>query len=139
MRDKGTVLTAEGRMAQVRVDCSRACRECSASSLCKGATSDEGALSVRNPVNAHPGDEVMIEIPEGHYHRALIGMFAGLLAASLLGALVGQALSGPLALDTAVGAPLGFFLGIGLAVPILVLYFKKKNQHNLYPSITDIT
>jgi positive regulator of sigma E activity len=139
VKDKGTVITTEGPLAQVKVACTQSCRECSASILCKSTAPAEGTLSVRNPVNAHPGDEVMIEVPESRYHRVLIGMFAGLLAASLIGALAGYALSGPLALDDALSAPLGFFLGLGLAVAGLILYFRKNNERRLYPSIVDIT
>jgi positive regulator of sigma E activity len=139
MRDRGTVVLAQGPLAQVRVDCARACHECSASSLCKGATREEGILSVRNPLDAHPGDEVLIDVPEGRYNRALIVMFAGLLASSLLGALGGHGLSGPLALDAALSAPIGFFGGLGLAIPGLILYFRKINKRHLYPSIIDIT
>ena len=139
MKDKGTVVSTEGPLAQVRVDCTRGCRECGASSLCKGAADEEGTLAVRNPINAHPGDEVMIEVPESRYHRVLITMFACLLAASLIGALAGYTLSRPLALDDSLSAPLGFFLGLGLAVPGVILYFRKNNGSRLYPSITDIT
>ena len=138
MRDRGTVVLARGPLAQVRVDCAQACHECSASSLCKGATREEGMLSVRNPLDAHPGDEVLIDVPEGRYNRALIVIFTGMLAASLLGALGGHGLSGPLGLDAALSAPVGFFAGLALAVPGLVLYFRKKNERHLYPSIIDI-
>jgi positive regulator of sigma E activity len=139
VKDRGTVIAAEGPLALVKVDCARGCRECSASSLCKGASAEEGTLSVQNPINAHPGDEVVIEVPEGRYHRVLIGMFAALLAAALIGALAGYALSGPLALDEGLSGPLGFFLGLSLAVPGIILYFRKNNGSRLYPSITDIT
>ena len=138
MRDSGTVVATEGPLAQVRVECALGCRECSASGVCKGAGQKEGLLSVRNPVHAHPGDQVMIEVPERRYHRVLIVMFAGLLAASLLGTGAGAWLSRPLSLDSALSAPLGFFLGLGLAVPALVLYFRKNNRRLLYPWITDI-
>lgn len=138
MKDNGTVVTAEGALAQVRVECTQGCQGCSASGLCKGAGQKEGLLSVRNPVHALPGDHVTIEIPEHRYHRVLIVMFAGLLAASLLGAVAGAWLSGPLSLDPALSAPLGFFLGLGLAVPALVLYFRTNNRRLLYPWITDI-
>jgi len=112
VKDKGTVIATEGPLALVKVSCTQACRECPASSLCKSAAPEEGTLSVRNPVNAHPGDEVVIEVPESRYNRVLIGMFAGLL---------------------------GFFLGLALAVPGLILYFRKNNDRRLYPSIVDIT
>jgi positive regulator of sigma E activity len=138
MRDKGTVVLARGPLAQVRVDCARACQECSASSLCKGGTRKEGILSVRNPLDAHPGDEVLIDVPEGRYNRVLIVMFSSLLAASLLGALGGHGLSGPLALDAAISTPIGFFAGLALAVPGLILYLRKNNEQHLYPSIIDI-
>jgi positive regulator of sigma E activity len=120
------------------VACILGCGECSASAFCKGAGQKEGLLSVRNPVHAHPGDEVTIEVPERRYHRVLIVMFSGLLAASLAGAVAGSWLSGPLSLDSALSAPLGFFLGLGLAVPALVLYFRSINRRLLYPWITDI-
>jgi positive regulator of sigma E activity len=139
MRDNGTVVLVQGPLAQVRVDCAQACQECSASSLCKGATRKEGILSVRNPINAHPGDEVVIDVPESRYNRVLIGMFAGLLTASLLGSLGGYGLSGPLDLDAALSAPIGFFVGLALAVPGLILYFRKNNNLHLYPAIIEIT
>jgi len=139
MRDNGTVVLTQGPLAQVRVDCAQACQECSASSLCKGATRKEGILSVRNPLNAHPGDEVVIDVPESLYNRVLIGMFAGLLAASLLGSLGGYSLSGPLDLEAALSAPIGFFVGLALAIFVLILYFRKNNTRHLYPAIIEIT
>jgi positive regulator of sigma E activity len=139
VKDKGIVIFTQGRLAHVRVACAQACLECSASRLCKGAAPEEGILSVRNPVHAHPGDEVLIEVPESRYNRVLIGMFASLLVASLIGALVGYGLAGPLALDDTLSASLGFFLGLGLVVPGIILYFRKNNERRLYPSIIDIT
>jgi positive regulator of sigma E activity len=133
------VIATEGPLALVKVACSQACGECSASSLCKGATRTEGTLSVRNTIKAGPGDEVVVDVPEHRYNRVLIGMFAALLAAALVGSLAGYALSGPLALDDGLSAPLGFFLGLALAVPGLILYFRKNNERRLYPTIVDIT
>ena len=138
MRDRGTVVLAQGPLAQVRVECAQVCEDCSASRLCKGSSREEGILSVRNKLNAHPGDEVVIDVPEGRYNRVLIIMFSGLLAASLLGTLGGYGLSGPLSLDAALSGPIGFFVGLALAVPGLILYLRKHNEHHLFPSIIDI-
>lgn len=139
MKDNGIVIALHGPMAQVRVDCSQACLDCSASSLCKGATQKEGLLSVRNPLNAVPGDEVQIHVPEERYHRVLIKLFGGLLAAAVIGSGTGYGLAGPLPLEESLSSLVGFFLGLGLAVPVVIHSLKKASAHALYPSIIDIT
>ncbi len=132
------MIAIQGDLAQVRVDCSRACQECSASSLCKGSAEKEGMISARNPLAAAPGDQVLIEVPESRYNRALIGLFGSLLTGALVGTGAGYGLSGLLSLDPSLSASLGFFMGLGLAIPGLILYFRKINQRFLFPSIIDI-
>jgi positive regulator of sigma E activity len=139
MKDNGIVIALQGPLAQVQVDCAQACQECSASSLCKGATQKEGLLSVRNPLNAVPGDTVLIQVPEERYHRILIKLFGGLLAAAVIGSGTGYGLAGPLPLEESLSALVGFFLGLGLAVPVVIHSLKKASADALYPSIIDIT
>lgn len=138
MKDNGIVIAIQGDLAQVRVECAQACQECSASSLCKGSAEKEGMISAQNPLDAAPGDEVLIEVPENRYNRALIGLFSGLLGGALIGTGAGYGLSGPLSLDPSLSGPLGFFVGLGLAIPGLILYFRKINQRFLSPSIIEI-
>jgi positive regulator of sigma E activity len=139
MKDNGIVIALQGPLARVRVDCAQACLDCSASSLCKGVAQNEGLLSVRNPLNAAPGDEVLIQVPEERYHRILIKMFGSLLAAGLIGLGAGYGLAGLLSLEESLSAILGFFLGLGLAVPVVIRSLKKVSARTLYPSIIDIT
>ncbi len=139
MKDSGIVIALQGPLAQVRVACALACQECAASSLCKGKAQKEGLLSVRNPLDAVPGDEVLIQVPEERYHRVLIKLFGGLLTAVLLGSGAGYALAGSLALEESISALMGFFLGLGLALPVAIHSLRKSSAQSLYPSIIDIT
>ncbi len=139
MKDSGIVISVQGDMAQIKVSCSDACSDCSASSLCKGPSQSEGRLDARNPYNALPGDEVLIEIPETDYNRALIILFSTLLVASVGGAFAGILLAGTLSLASSQAGFLGFILGLGAAIPWLVRYFRTANLKSLYPVILDIT
>ena len=132
------MIAIQGDLAQVRVDCAQACQECSASSLCKGSAEKDGMISAQNPMDAAPGDEVLIEVPESRYNRALIRLFSALLGGALLGAVAGYGLSGPLSLDPSLSGPLGFFVGLGFVIPGLILYFRKINLRYLSPSIIEI-
>ena len=139
MIDNGLVISVQGDLAQIKVDCSDACSDCSASSLCKGPNQSDGHLAVKNTLQAAPGDEVVIEIPETNYNRALILMFGTLLVASVGGALIGILLAPSLSLESSQAGFLGFILGLGMAIPGLVGYFRRANLKNLYPVILDIT
>jgi positive regulator of sigma E activity len=139
MQDSGVVISVQGKLAQIQVDCSRACSDCSASSLCKGPQQSEGRLAVKNTLNATPGDEVTIEIPETDYNRSLILLFGTLLLASVAGAVAGYLLAAPFSLSPSQTGSVGFILGLGAAIPGLVRYFRKANLASLYPVILDIT
>ncbi len=132
------MIAIQGDLAQVQVECASACQECSASSLCKGSAEKNGIISARNPLAAAPGDEVLIEVPESRYNRALIRLFASLLAGAIFGAGAGYGLSGPLSMDPSISGPVGFFVGIGLAMPGLFFYFRKINQRILSPFVIKI-
>jgi positive regulator of sigma E activity len=138
MRDSGTVIRIQDGYAQVRVSCLQPCRECGASGLCTGKADQDGVITALNPLQAEPGDSVGVEIPEGRYHRALIGLFGGLLGAALAGTAAGQGLAGTLGLDPSISAGLGLILGLAIAAPVLILALK-KSARRLYPSIIEIT
>jgi len=125
-------------MAQVQVACLSACDECSAHSLCIGPTRKKGVLAVKNPLRAEPGDDVVIEIPEGRYNRALILIFGGLLAAALAGTGLGWLVATGAGLPSSLTLPLGFFLGLASAAAGQFRYFRKANEAQLYPRIIDI-
>jgi len=139
MKDSGIVISVQGDLAHIKVSCSDACSDCSASSLCRGPSKSEGHLNAKNPHNAYPGDEVLIEIPETNYNRALIILFGTLLLGSVGGAFAGILSAPALSLHPSQAGFAGFVLGLGAAIPGLVRYFRKANHSTLYPVILDIT
>jgi positive regulator of sigma E activity len=138
MTDSGLVLTAEKDLAEVEVSCFEGCHDCSARSLCIGHKHNKGRLSVKNPLGAKPGDEVVIEIPELHYNKALVQLFGGLLFALLAGMGGGYLLSFLLPLSSLLASLFGLMAGLVLGGFGLSRMFQKKNEQHLYPVITDI-
>lgn len=139
MRDNGLVVSVKEDMAQVEVKCFiEACQKCSVRGLCIGQDSSKGMLTVRNPLNARPGDEVSIEIPEEIYNKKMILMFGFLLSASLLGMGAGHLFSLFLSLSSSVWSLIGFLFGLILAGAGFFCSFRKKNKGYLYPVIRDI-
>jgi len=131
------ISTKEG-MAQVEVECLTSCHHCSARILCVGQNRSKGILSALNPLNARPGDEVTIEVPESNYSRSLILLFGVLLASSLLGMGTGSFISNLLKLSSSYASIFGLFLGLFLGGAGLFFYFNKKNKDRLYPVISKI-
>jgi positive regulator of sigma E activity len=140
MRDKGLVINTNKDMAQVELQCLiESCRGCAARGLCTGQGQSKSLLTVRNPVDASPGDEVEVEIPETQYSRALIILFGSLLIASLLGLGLGSLLSPLLALSSSVSSLLGVLVALIIAGAVLSRYFRAKNKASFYPLIIAVT
>lgn len=139
MRDSGLVISIKEGIAQVEVNCLESCQGCSAKSLCIGHAQSKGLLSAKNPIKASPGDEVVIDIPETKYAKALIVLFGSLLLASLAGMTVGYFSSNIIPLSSSASTLFGLFLGLTLAGGWLYRYFRKRDQDNLYPVIINIT
>ncbi len=138
MNDNGLVISEKEGMAQVEIECLKPCHHCSVRSLCIGQNTSKGILSALNPINAHPGDEVTIEIPESNYSKALILLFGVLLAASLIGMGAGSFLSYLLKSSSSYASVFGLFLGLFLGGIGLFFYFNRKNKDYLYPVINNI-
>lgn len=138
MKDNGRVISTKAELAQVDVNCFEACHDCSAKSLCAGYKHSKGQLSVKNPIQARPGDQVQIEIPETQYSKALILLFGSLLLAALAGMSIGYSISKFLSLASVESSLAGFFLGLILAGFWLFRYFHNKKKEHLYPVIVNI-
>jgi len=138
MKDNGLVVSINKDLAHVEVKCLEACRDCSARSLCVGQKQAKGLLAVKNPLNACPGDEVQIEVPDTIYSKALIQLFGTLLIVALIGMAAGYLLSFLLPLSYSLTSPIGLFLGLFLGAAGLYRYFRKKNEEQLYPVIKEI-
>lgn len=138
MKDSGVVVSIQGDLAQVKVSCLEACDGCAAHHLCIGPSRNKGLLTVENSIKARPGSEVMIEVPETKYNKALIVLFGSLLAAGLSGMIIGYFLSQYLPMSSSTSSILGFFLGAGLIVSWLIRYFHHDNRKHFYPKIIEI-
>lgn len=139
MRDKGLVVSTKEGMAQVEVHCFiESCHKCSARSLCVGQNQSKGLLMVKNPLQAFPGDEVEIEIPDTKYSSALILLFGSLLTASMFGMGIGYLLSPLLPLSSSGASILGFLSALIIVGIVLSRYFRGKSKAFLYPEIIGI-
>jgi positive regulator of sigma E activity len=115
MRDNATVIGVRDDLTWVRVSPKVSCCECSARAFCAGQKDSEGRLAVRNPLQAAPGDEVEIEVPEKNYHRDLTAIFGLLLLASLAGLAVGHFLRPLKSFPADANGLLGLLAGLALA------------------------
>jgi positive regulator of sigma E activity len=138
MTDNGLVIATEKDLAEVEVHCFTGCHDCTAKSLCIGNKQNKGRISVKNPLHAHPGDEVKIHIPEDRYNQAMIMLFGGLLAAIFLGMGGGYMLALIFALPSFLASFLGLVSGVILGGSVLARIFRRKNKSQLYPVIIDI-
>ena len=139
MDEKAIVCSSQGEFAQVKVELKEEiCPTCSARSLCIGQQKEKGTITVRNPLSAHPGDEVKIEIPEGRYSKELIVLFGILLVACIVGLALGYLFALILSLPPSQTSLLGFLLGLLSGGLILFRYFRHPKKNKLYPVITDI-
>jgi positive regulator of sigma E activity len=139
MKDKAFVVNIKEDFAQVEVNCLiESCLKCSVRILCAGRSQSKASLTVRNPLNACPGDEVEIEIPEARYNKVLIILFGSLIISALLGMGLGYLLSPLLPLSSSESSFLGMLFALLVAGFFLFYYFRKKTKFYLYPVITAI-
>lgn len=138
MKDNGLIVATKGSLADVEVDCKTACQSCAAKSLCLGQSQSKGVLPAKNPLQAHPGDRVAIDIPENMYSRSLILFFGSLLFAGLAGMALGYLGSALTFFSAETGGILGLLIGIFSAGLWLSRRFRKKMNEQLVPTITMI-
>ena len=138
MKDKGIVISTDEGFARVEVDCLSACDTCAASSLCLKNNQNGGLLSVKNPLRANPGDAVTIDVPDTIYSKTLIWLFSVLLGGCLLGMALGYLASTQFPLGSSESSLIGLLLGIIVSGYWISRRFRKTNNANLYPIITEI-
>ncbi len=138
MRDSATVIRVLNGLAWVKVAPKVACCECSARPLCSAKQNEEGQLAVRNPVNARPGDEVEIEVPETDYTRALGVIFGLLLIGSLAGLAVGYILSPVKSLGPGENGLIGLLAGLGLSGLAIHRRYRSGKRDAGWPVIIEI-
>ncbi len=139
MRDNAVVLSVEANLAWVKVSPLVSCCQCSARSLCAGHKDAAGRLAVRNPLQARPGDSVVIEVPEANYHQDLIRIFGLLLAGLLLGLALGYGIRPLAGIGLAENGLLGLAAGLGLSAVGLFFYYRTRKRQSGYPMIVEIS
>lgn len=138
MRDRAVVVSVDNHQARVRVSPQIACEKCAARSLCLGRQDQAGQITVDNPVQARPGDEVEIEVPESRYEKEMVRIFGLLLAASLTGLAAGWILHPVSALGPNGNGLVGLALGLGLSGLALFRYYQKQRKKVRFPVIVEI-
>jgi len=138
MKDKGTVISTDKGLARVEVDCLSACNSCAAKSLCIRKEQDTGLISVRNTLQASPGDVVTIDVPDTMYSKTLIWLFGALLGGCLIGMALGHLASTLIPLGSSESSFIGLLLGVFMAGLWVSRRLRKTNSANLYPVITAI-
>jgi positive regulator of sigma E activity len=139
MRDNAVVLSVEDSLAWVKVSPRVSCGECSARSFCAGQKDAAGRLAVRNPLQARPGDTVVIEVPETNYHQDLIRIFGCLLVGLLLGLALGYVIRPLGGLGQAENGLFGLVAGLGLSGFGLFYYYRSQKRQPSYPMIVEIS
>jgi positive regulator of sigma E activity len=138
MRDSATVIRVQNDLTWVKVSPKVACCECSARALCSAKQDEEGKLAVRNPVDARPGDEVEIEVPETDYTRALSDIFGFLLIGSLAGLALGYILSPIGSLAAGENGLIGLLVGLGLSGLAIRRRYRAAKRDGGWPVIVEI-
>ena len=133
IEETAIILECAGEYAQVQTERSSACGDCSSRSACETASLKEEAhkepdaiLQVLNPINAQPGERVVIGFEGDALTKASMAFYAVPLVSFILFAIVGQWLTS----SEGMAALGGIF---GLAVGLLWLrYFSSKASQDAH-------
>lgn len=130
------------QLARVKVQRTSACESCSLKSGCGQSTLTKLSsnqcleLDVENTLNAKPGDEVMIAIPEAGLMSASLRVYFVPLILMVLGAMLGGIIDPVNELWTVILSMLGLVAGFVLA---RVSSQKQAFDPNFLPTMTKIT
>ena len=114
------VSTSTGR-AKVAIVRSEACGNCPSKSMCSTASGNLNVLEVRNPVEARPGEKVMIELRPNALVKATAMVYLLPATAMVAGATAGWLQSG-----SDLGAMAGALAGFAAASLFLFLHGRRK-------------
>ena len=124
IEENALLVSVHGDLAEVEIQRSAACGECSAKNGC-GSTvfsslfgKRRTRIQVLNRIQARPGEKVVIGLHEAPFLRAAFALYAAPLLAMIGGAIVGEWLAqrsaaGSLELGSLIGGLLGLLAGFG--------------------------
>ena len=123
IEETGVVLAAHGDLAEVECRRQSTCSACGASGACGTSLLERyfgrrpRVLTARNAVGAHPGDPVVVGVPEGALLTAAFAVYLAPLLAMIGGALLGGWAAAALSMGTTNGAELvGGVAGLALSL-----------------------
>ena len=122
LKETALVVSTSHGQAKVAIVRSEACGNCPAKSMCSAASGNINVLEVRNPVEARPGEKVIIELQPEALVKATAMVY--LLPAT---AMVAGATAGWLQTGSDPGAMFGALAGLGLATLFLFLHGRIGN------------
>jgi sigma-E factor negative regulatory protein RseC len=143
LETKYDVANLSQRIARVKVQRTNACESCSLKSGCgqsalsKLSSSQCLEIDVDNSLDAEPGDEVLIAIPEAGLMSASLNVYFVPLLLMIVGAVLGSVLD-------SYAVELSEFWTMSLALLGLIIGFiaarffgqRKKYDHNFLPKMT---
>jgi sigma-E factor negative regulatory protein RseC len=132
LEETATVVSTSGNKAKVAIVRSEACGSCQAKSICSAGSGNINVLEVLNPVEARPGEKVLIKLPSGDLLKATALVYLLPAAAMVAGAAAVWLRSG-----TDLGAIAGALAGLTAAAGFLFLHDHKEKAAK-GPTISEI-
>lgn len=136
IEENARVVRREGEYAWVETQRKSACGQCSARKGCGTSVLDKvlgrrrSVVRVLNPVDAGPGDEVVIGLGEGAFVRGSLVVYAPPLVTLLLGAIAGEWLGGSDALSV-----LGGLLGLAAGFAWVARFTRRIGNDRRYQPV----
>jgi sigma-E factor negative regulatory protein RseC len=122
IEESASVVEVRGGRALVQTVRSSGCEHCAARGACAGLGGGrEARVWVEDPLGVHPGERVVVAVPEGAVVRASIWVYLVPVVALLLGALLGNALAPRIGLSPDLGAA-----GLGVAAMVLAFLATRR-------------
>jgi sigma-E factor negative regulatory protein RseC len=132
LKENAIVVSTSHGLAKVAIVRSEACGSCPAKSMCSAAKGNLNILEVRNPVEAKPGEKVVIELQPAMLVKATAMLYLLPAVAMVAGATAGWLRSG-----SDMGAMAGALAGF--AASSLFLYVHgRKQKAEIGPKISKV-
>ncbi len=142
IEETARIVSVDGDLAEVETQRRNACGSCDAKTGCGTSllASVYGRrrclIKVLNPIQARPGEQVVIGLNEGPFLRAAFALYAVPLLAMIVGALFGEWLAlRSAAEDTELASLLGGLLGLTLGLGWLRVFARRTDRDARYRAV----
>lgn len=142
IEETATVISVEGETAEVETQRRSSCGGCEAKAGCGTSLiasvfgKRRSLIRVSNPIQAQPGEQVVIGLSEGPFLRAAMAVYLVPLLAMIGGAIVAEWLAIQSASTTTELASLiGGLLGLGAGLAWLYRFSRKQQGEGAYRAV----